>query len=318
LSANRGSRGEAREPLSEWAGLELRHLAALEAVARTGSFNQAASVLGYSQSAVSGQIASLERVVGCRVVERTRGSATVTLAEAGKVLLRHSESIFTRLRAARADVRAASLGNAAPLRVGSFQSVTARILPRVLDHYRGLRPEAAVTLVEALGYRGLPRLLERGELDLAFIEPPFGSHPFLGTDLLTSEFVLAVPADWPLASAAHPLDIADVASLPLVVFRSCPVTAHILGLLRSQGQTLRLVFRSDDNVAVQGVVAAGLGVALVPRIAIYEDDPSVRVLSIRPGLPPRRIAIARHRERLYSDAAALFVASARDVCSELS
>src|SRR6266496_1068456 len=112
-----------------WLGVELRHFLALEAVAREGTFGKAATALGYTQSAVSQQIAALERIVGQRLVERPGGPRPVSLTEAGQLLLRHAQSIVARLKAAQADLNALRAGEAGTLRVGAFQSVGARVLP---------------------------------------------------------------------------------------------------------------------------------------------------------------------------------------------
>ena len=96
-----------------WLGVELRHLAALEAVAREGTFGRAAASLGYTQSAISQQIQTLERLVGERLLERPGGPRAVSLTEAGALLLRHAESIIARLHAAQADMAALSQGQAA-------------------------------------------------------------------------------------------------------------------------------------------------------------------------------------------------------------
>jgi molybdate transport repressor ModE-like protein len=106
-----------------WLGIELRHLTALEAVAREGSFGRAAKSLGYTQSAVSQQIAALERIVGARLVDRPGGPRPVSLTEAGELLLRHAEAIVARLAAAQADLGALAEGEAGVLRVGIYQSV---------------------------------------------------------------------------------------------------------------------------------------------------------------------------------------------------
>src|SRR4051812_40211153 len=115
-----------------WLGVELRHLAALQAVAQAGSFGRAAQRLGYTQSAVSQQIAALERVVGERLIERPGGPRPVTLTEAGRLLLAHADAIVARLKAAQADMAALREGEAGTLRVGTFQSVGARVLPAVM------------------------------------------------------------------------------------------------------------------------------------------------------------------------------------------
>ena len=90
--------------LDRWLGIELRHLAALKAVAEEGSFRGAAESLGYTQSAISQQIATLERLVGAKLIERPGGPRAVSLTEAGQLVLRHAEAITARLAAARADL----------------------------------------------------------------------------------------------------------------------------------------------------------------------------------------------------------------------
>src|SRR2546423_10883571 len=118
-----------------WLGVEVRHFAALQALAHEGSFGRAAGRLGYTQSAVSQQVATLERIVGERLVERPGGPRAVSLTEAGSLLLRHAESIVARLQAAQADLHAMRSGEAGVLRVGTFQSAGARLLPEILPRF---------------------------------------------------------------------------------------------------------------------------------------------------------------------------------------
>jgi DNA-binding transcriptional LysR family regulator len=115
-----------------WPGIELRHLAAFRAVARERSFHAAGTRLGYTQSAISQQVAALERAVGARLVIRPGGPKPVTLTEAGKLLLRHAEAISARLAAAQADLATFLEGREGLLRIGAYQSVGARIIPAVL------------------------------------------------------------------------------------------------------------------------------------------------------------------------------------------
>src|SRR5712692_11976630 len=119
-----------------WRGVELRHLVALEAVGRLRSFGAAARRLGYTQSAVSQQIAQLEKVVGAKLVERPGGPRAVSLTDAGRLLLRHADAIVARLAAAQADMAALLAGEAGPLRVGILQSVGARLLPRLIRRFK--------------------------------------------------------------------------------------------------------------------------------------------------------------------------------------
>src|SRR5438046_320987 len=131
-----------------WLGVEVRHLAALQALAAEHSFGRAARRLGYTQSAVSQQIATLERIVGERLVERPGGPRPISLTEAGELLLRHAESIVARLKAAQADLHALRSGEVGRLRVGAFQSVGARVLPEIMRRFTEQWPQIEVQLAE--------------------------------------------------------------------------------------------------------------------------------------------------------------------------
>src|SRR5262249_32631528 len=148
-------------------GLDLRHLVALETVARERSFARAAKQLGYTQSAVSQQIAALERATGVRLLERPRGRRVVEPTEAGLLLLRHADRIAASRHAAEADLAALAAGTGS-LTVGSFQSVGMSILPALLSRYRAAWPDVEVTLVESVSATELLRGVEVGELDLSF------------------------------------------------------------------------------------------------------------------------------------------------------
>src|ERR671927_1455443 len=159
-------------------GIELRHLAALEAVGRTRSFGAAARELGYTQSAVSQQIAQLERVVGHRLFHRPGGPRRVEPTEAGLLLLRHADAIVAQLDAARADMAALAEGAAGTLRVGIYQSVGARLLPALVRRFRAQWPLVGIRVREESSAADLLRLLEHGELDLTFAEVPMREGPF--------------------------------------------------------------------------------------------------------------------------------------------
>src|SRR2546425_1369356 len=188
-------------------GIELRHLAALEAVGRTRSFGAAARELGYTQSAVSQQIARLERSVGQRLVDRPGGPRAVDLTDAGRLLLRHADAIVAQLDAAGADMAAFAEGAAGPLRVGIYQSVGARILPALLRRFREEYPRVEVRISEETDAADLLRLVEHGELDLTFADLPLPEGPFQAVELLRDPYVLLVQAGSELAArdSAPPL-----------------------------------------------------------------------------------------------------------------
>src|SRR5437868_3840218 len=156
-----------------WLGVELRHFAALQALADEGSFGRAAERLGYTQSAVSQQIATLERIVGERLVERPGGPRPISLTEAGVLLLRHAQSIVARLQAAHADLDALRAGEAGALRVGTFQSAGARLLPEIMRRYRERWPQVEIRLDELEDDEAVVAI-ERGEIDVGFVLVPVG------------------------------------------------------------------------------------------------------------------------------------------------
>jgi len=298
-----------------WLQVEVRHLAALRAVAEEGSFSGAARQLGYTQSAVSQQIAALERIVGERLFDRPRGSRTVRPTAVGELLLAHAEAIVARLDAARADVEALAQGEGGSLRVGVFQSVGARILPELMRRFGADWPHVEIGLVEEHDDSKLVRAVERGELDLAFAALPVESSVFEAAPLLDDRYVLLVAAgDDPLP---EPVPLRTLAGMRLIGFRTCRSWTMIEEHLRRAGGAAEPVFRSDDNRTVQGLVAAGVGPALVARLAVEERDPAVRVLETDPRLPPRTIAIGWHRDRYRAPAARRFVELAQELCAEL-
>jgi DNA-binding transcriptional LysR family regulator len=295
----------------QWLGLELRHLIALRAVAEEGTFGAAARKLGYTQSAVSQQIATLERIVGQKLVERPGGPRPISLTDAGRLLLGHAQGITARLQAAHADLEALGAGDAGPLRIGTYQSVGARLLPTLLTGFKAGWPQVDITLTESSDDAELLALVEEGALDVTFTMVPLVPGPFEFVQLLRDPYVLVVPADSPLARRDRPPSLREIAELPLIGNRVCRSLEAGLQLLRGTGKEPRIVFRSDHNETVQGIAAAGMGVALVPRLTVDEDDRRVVVIELGDRIPPRLIAIAWHRDRLQTRAARAFVEAAQ-------
>jgi molybdate transport repressor ModE-like protein len=296
-----------------WLGVELRHFLALEAVAREGSFGKAATALGYTQSAVSQQIATLERIVGHRLVERPGGPKPVSLTDAGRLLLTHADAIAARVAAAQADLVALAEGQAGPLRIGVYQSVGQRVLPEVMRRFRNEWPQVRVTLNESTDDAGLLGLVERGELDLTFADFPLIDGPFDAIELMRDPFVLLVPADSPLADRETPPTLREIAELDLIGHKHCPAMKRVELAFR---RPLEFVFLSDHNQTVQAMVATGVGHALVPSLTVDSEDDRTRVIEL-PRVPPRVISIAWHRDRYRSPAAQAFAETAEAVCAEL-
>ena len=299
-----------------WLGVELRHLAALDALETQGSFGRAAIKLGYTQSAVSQQIATLERIIGERLVERPGGPRPVALTEAGQLLLRHARAIVARLQAAQADLAALSAGEAGSLRVGIFQSVGARILPEVMRRFAGAWPRVDVELQESHSDNALADLVERGDLDLSFVQLPLDNPGLETLLLLQDDYVLLSSASSDFASSGRTPTLREIAEQPLIGFRNCRATELVFDQLRATGREPHVVFRSDENGVVQGLARAGIGIAVVPRLAVDPNDEMVRITNLSPRIPRRQVGIARHRDRHHSAAARAFVATALEVGAE--
>lgn len=292
-----------------WSGVELRHLVALEAVAREGSFRRAAARLGYVQSAISHQIAGLEGLTGKRLIERSRGTRPLALTPAGEILLAHADAVIARVRAAQADLAALDGGGAAALRVGATADLLARLVPSLLRVYG-----APVTLHETSSTPALLALLVRGELDIALAETPLPKGPLDAAPLCLDPFCVLLRAGAPLARRRKPVECAELARLPLIAH--APSRAHVEEQLRARGVDARFVLQAETGVGVRGLVAAGLGAAVVPRLATDDRRSETEVVELAEGAVAARTiaAVWSRTEPLRRDAAG-FVEAARSACA---
>lgn len=296
-----------------WLGLELRHLAALRAIAEEGSFKGAAALLGYTPSAISQQVATLERIVGVRMVVRQHGRKALGLTDAGKILLRHMSAIEGRLGAAKADIEALTRGVAGPLRIGAFESVESRVLPEILGRLQAMFPEVEIEVEAELQDLEHLQALERGALDVAFTVLPLPPGPFETKLLLSDPWVLVLPVCSEQPTLSAPPTLCEVAELPLVCFRSPRAVDFALSPFRAAGLEPTILFQSDYNVAVQGFAAVGLGVALMPRLAVNPHDERTAIIELGSLIPPREIAVAWHCDRARSEALEAFLSLAAEI-----
>ena len=172
--------------------IDLRHLLALIAVEHEGSFGRAGERLGFSQSAISQQIAALERVVGRSMFDRPKGPRKITLTDAGKVMLNHAEAIVEQLRNADAELLELDSREAGTVRIGSFQSVSVALLPPTLVRIRRDRPSVVVVPSEIDDDEEMRRLLAAGDLDMAFLVGDADGR-FDVIHVLTDPFCLIAP-----------------------------------------------------------------------------------------------------------------------------
>jgi DNA-binding transcriptional LysR family regulator len=299
-------------------GLELRHLQALDAVARHRSFNAAADELGYTQSAVSQQIVALEQLIGARLFDRGSGPRPVRLTEPGRVLLGHAQAVLARVDAASADVDALVQGLVGEIRVGTYQSVATRLLPEVLARFHRQWPRVDVQLFESGSHDDIDDRLERGALDVGFTIPPLArADLFAYVELLRDPYVLVVGSDHPLSRAPR-VELATLATIDLVGYRVCRAHAQVEQFLRGQQIELHYTMRAEDNQLLQGLAANGVGAAIMPLLAIDLQRADTVALDLHGRLPPRRIGLLWHRERHQTPATSSFIEIARQVGAELS
>ena len=299
--------------------LELRHLVAFDAVARHRSFTAAAEELGYTQAAVSQQIADLERIAGSRVFTRSSGPRRIELTEAGRVLLAHAAPVLARMQAIHADLDALAQGAVGDLRIGTFQSAASRLLPPMLLAFRNRWPRIEVTLFESGSHDELDAQVERGALDLSLTHPPIPDGlPLAYHDLLADPYLLVVARDHPLATRSRPPTLKSLGEIDLVGYRVCRAHAEVERFLRSRGVEPRVVFRAEDNSLLQGLAAEGVGAAIMPTLAVDRARDDTVLLDLSDLIPDRRIGLVWHRDRFQTPAATAFVALARQTADELA
>jgi DNA-binding transcriptional LysR family regulator len=284
--------------------LDVRRLRVLREVAAQGSFSAAAEALSYTQSAVSQQMAALEREAGARLVERSaRG---VRLTDAGRALVAHADAIIARLADAELELQAIAGLRGGRLRLAAFPSACATLMPLAIARYRELHPGVELSLTPADPDDAL-RLLRSGDADIAVtIEPVFeqsGDETFERTKLLDDPMYVMLPREHPLADRSR-LRLADLADESWMVGTSanCPDASIFLRACQTAGFEPTIAFELDDYLAIQGFVAAGMGVSVIPDLALValRDDIVVRSLGARP--PVRRILAATMAESYCSPA----------------
>lgn len=295
-----------------WMRLELRHLAALDAVSRLGTFRGAATALGYSQSAVSIQIRALEEIVGATVLQRGPGAGHASPTAVGRALLGAIPSLVSAMDDARRSVEAA-MQSRPVLRVGIFPTASVALLPGVLKLV-GLQME--VVLHERPDPDELVLALRQGRLDVAFLSPPPVGSDLVLKPLLEDPYVVLLPRIESF-DAVRLMSAERLRDLPAVAYRSLSDAVHPLMLLKPEYRPRRIAARTDDDRTVHAMVGAGLGVALLPGLSVDVHDPRVRTVPVRPALPPRRIVLAWQEAKHLEPAAEAFIRAAEAVAKSV-
>ncbi len=279
--------------------LDVRRMRVLREVAVRGSFSAAAEALSFTQSAVSQQIAALEREAGTTLVQRNaRG---IRLTEAGEALVRHADAILARLNEAEAELEAIAGLRGGRLRMAAFESAAASLMPLAIAAFRAEHPGVELSLIMAEPEDSAP-LLRSGELDLAL---GFDSRirtevdGLTRTHLISDPMFLCMPADHPHARRRN-LRLADFADDAWIAgATNCECNRLISRACALSGFEPRIAFETDDYTAMQGFVAAGVGVSLIAELGLTSVRDDIVVRGLGRDAPVREVyattAIDAHR-----------------------
>ena len=269
--------------------VDARELRVVKAIADAGSITRAAAALGYSQPAVSQFLKRLERRLGVAVVERVGRS--VRLTEAGRVLARHATAVTTALDAAAGELAELRGLRTARVRLMAFPSASPSVVPRLLADLAQRHPGISVTYVEAEPPEAVDAVREdRTDIALTFSYPGDRDDPHgvsargLAVRTMGADDLLAVlPAGHP-ATGAGAIDVAALSGEDWIA--GCPrCRGHLLEVCGRAGFTPRIAFETDNVVAVESLVAQGIGVATLPRMAIdsFPLLPGVEIVPLPEG-----------------------------------
>jgi DNA-binding transcriptional LysR family regulator len=299
---------------ARWQTIEVRHLAALAAVAREGSFRRAAERLGYVQSAISGQIAHLEQAVSTRLIDRASGTHTIELTPAGQVLLRHTDEIIGRLETAYMAVTLLANRTAAALRVAGLEHLAPWRIARVLREFRQRHPFARVSLEDPVTDVLGAELVAQGKLELLVCELPAARGSLTQLVLEEDHYALLVSRGSEHAERTDPLAAAEIAALSPIVPSSCARSRGLDVQLHELGIERRASVRLESAATAQVIVANGLGEAIMPSRLVDRSDPRTVALDLSHLFVPRTIVLTFDPEREHSPAVDGFVQALREAC----
>ena len=289
--------------------MELQQLRYFVAIADTGTFTAAAKDLHVAQPSVSKQVRKLEIELGASLLERRK--IGITLTDAGAILLPWARRVLADVDGARSEVAGLASLERGRLSVGATPSLSTVLLPRVLASFHTAHPGVTLTVVEA-GSRDLVDRLASGDLDLALVILPLPREELFETmPLIREDLVLAVPKKHPLATRKS-VRVGELRGVPLVMFRDgYDLRSATISACEQAGFHPTFAVEGAEMDGVLRMAAAGVGVAVVPRMVVEKGGPLVAVRLVQPTLT-RSVGVAFRRDRHRSRAADAFVARLRE------
>jgi molybdate transport repressor ModE-like protein len=300
--------------------LDVKRLRILREVAEHGSFSAAADSLHLTQSAVSQQIAALEKETDTKLLDRNHGS--VRLTDPGAALVSHADAVMARLEEAERELADIAELRGGRLRMVSFPTAGATLVARAVPAFSQKYPEVELELGEAEPEESIPGL-KAGEYDLAlaydFDSVPFGEDRDVEREYLLEERLqVALPLDHPLAGrkSVRLEQLSEEAWACGVRPSSC--RQNVIQWSRNSGFEPRINFASDDYQVIQSLVAAGMGVALLPELLLTGRQPGIKVLDVTPQAPVRRVWAVTRAADLRSPATEAMLEILRKKAEQLS
>jgi DNA-binding transcriptional LysR family regulator len=297
--------------------LDVRRMKVLREVAARGSFSAAAEALSFTQSAISQHVAALERETGTKLVERSpRG---VRLTDSGRALVNHAEAILARIEDAEDELAAIAGLRGGRLRLGSFQSAGATLVPRAVAAFHDRHPDVDLSMIEAEPDDASARL-RCGDIDLALVYdyeaiPGTLDGDLELTHLIDDRYDAILPKDHRLADR-RVLKLRDLAEEPWIASTpQCGCRQISERACAEAGFEMRVAFETDETLAAQALVAAGVGVTLLPHLALSTVHPAVVPREVA-SAPVRRVWAARVAGAYHSPASDAMLQILRDVSEE--
>jgi DNA-binding transcriptional LysR family regulator len=298
--------------------LSVPRLRVFKEVVEQGSFSAAADALSYTQSAVSQAVAALEAEAGATLIARDRRGLRPTAV--GTALVRHAKDVIARLELAEAELEAITGLRGGRLRMASFPTAGATLMPLAIANFSGAHPEVELSLAEGEPEEIAPRL-RSGQFDLAllFEFPGASESPGPGlrrTELFEDPMPVALPRGHALADKPA-LRLAELSGESWVqTSATSPCARHVVRSCHAAGFEPSVSFESDDYQTVQGLVAAGVGVAVIPQLALTGIRDDIVVRPLHPSSPTRSIIAATPREADVAPAATRMLDVLADVARQ--
>jgi DNA-binding transcriptional LysR family regulator len=298
--------------------LDVRRLEVLKTIVETGSFSAAADRLNFTQPAISRQIAALERETGTRLLERdARG---VRLTQAGELLLEHGEQILDRIKSAEAQLASLERVDSGRLRLGGFASANVFLVPHAITRFTQRHPNIELTLTPGPTQNNL-KALAAGDIDLALITDLDRREPDCTDELelerlLHDEVYLALQCGHRLCAHKPTVKLRDLEEETWIEGAHPDCLGPLERIVRAAGFEPRVGFRVDEWTGKQGLVAAGVGVMLIPSLALTGVREDIALRHISPALPPREVYAAYPKRGYRPPALGPMLQALRDAATE--